>query len=167
VVPSFPKAGTALDLAGGLGRHSLWLAKRSWQVTVVDLSDVAIENLSQAALDLNLKLELLVQDASQYNFQPARFDLVVLFYHLDRGLFPKIVSALKPGGLLISKMSLRWDAGENSVERPTTVSPDSRPLHRDELPSLVPDSHVLYHQERPVRDRGVAEFVGRKTGPLP
>jgi len=167
VVPSFPKAGTALDLAGGLGRHSLWLAKRSWQVTVVDLSDVAIENLSQAALDLNLKLELLVQDASQYNFQPARFDLVVLFYHLDRGLFPKIVSALKPGGLLISKMSLRWDTGENSVERPTTVSPDSRPLHRDELPSLVPELHVLYHQERPVRDRGVVEFVGRKTGSRP
>jgi SAM-dependent methyltransferase len=163
VVPSFPKAGTALDLAGGLGRHSLWLAKRGWQVTVVDVSDVAIEKLSRAALDLNVNLELLVQDASQYNFQPARFDLVVLFYHLDRGLFPEIVSALKPGGLLFSKMSLRWDAGENSVEGPTTVSPDSRPLHRGELPSLVPDLDVLYHQERPVRDRGVAEFVGRKT----
>jgi SAM-dependent methyltransferase len=167
VVPSFPKAGAALDLAGGLGRHSLWLAKRGWQVTVVDLSDVAIEKLSRAALDLNVKLELLVQDASRYNFQPARFDLVVLFYHLDRGLFPEIVSALKPGGLLISKMSLRWNAGENSVERPTVVCTDSRPLRRDELPSLVPELHVLYHQERPVRDRGVAEFVGRKTGSRP
>jgi SAM-dependent methyltransferase len=167
VVPSFPKAGVALDLAGGLGRHSLWLAKRGWQVTVVDLSDVAIQKLSRSALELNDKLELLVQDASQYNFQSARFDLVVLFYHLDRNLFPKIVSALKPGGLLISKMSLRWNASENSVERPTAVCTDSRPLHRDELPSLVPELHVLYHLERPVRDRGVVEFVGKKTGPSP
>jgi 2-polyprenyl-3-methyl-5-hydroxy-6-metoxy-1,4-benzoquinol methylase len=39
VEPSFPHAGVALDLACGLGRHALWLADRSWQVTAVDLSD--------------------------------------------------------------------------------------------------------------------------------
>jgi SAM-dependent methyltransferase len=147
-----------LDLAGGLGRHALWLASRSWQVTVVDLSDVAIGKLSQAALELGVKLELLVGDAAGYKFKPAQFDLVVLFYHLDRSLFPKIVSALKPGGLLICKISLRWD----SIARLATQSTD--PLDRDELPSLVPELHVLHHQERPVRDQGVVEFVGRKSG---
>ena len=156
VDPSFPNAGEALDLAGGLGRHALWLASRSWQVTVVDLSDVAIGKLSQAAFELNVKLELLVRDASEYKFEPTRFDLIVLFYHLDRSLFPKIVSALKPGGLLMCKMSLRWD----SDSRVTTLSTD--PLHRDELPSIVPELHVLHHHERPVRDRGVVEFVGKK-----
>jgi ubiquinone/menaquinone biosynthesis C-methylase UbiE len=89
--PSFPNAGKALDLAGGLGRHALWLASRNWQVTVVELSDVAIGKLSQAALERNVKLELLVGDASEYKFEPARFDLIVLFYHLDRNLFPEIV----------------------------------------------------------------------------
>src|ERR1700688_1077520 len=66
VTPSLPKpsvARVALDLAGGLGRHALWLASRSWQVTVVDVSDVAIGKLRQAALELNVKLELLVGDA--------------------------------------------------------------------------------------------------------
>jgi len=156
VNPSLPKPGKALDLAGGLGRHALWLASRNWQVTVVDLSDVAIGKLSQAALKLNVKLELLVGDASAYKLEPARFDLIVLFYHLDRSLFPKIVSALKPGGLLICKMSLRWDSGESL----TTAS--TNPLHRNELPSLIPELDVLHHGERPVRDRGVVEFVGRK-----
>src|SRR5260370_27187195 len=79
VDPSFPNAGVALDLAGGLGRHALWLASRRWQVTVVDLSDVAIGNLAQAALERNVKLELLVADASDYKFEPERFDLIVLF----------------------------------------------------------------------------------------
>jgi SAM-dependent methyltransferase len=153
---SFPKAGVALDLAGGLGRHALWLASRNWQVTVVDLSEVAIGKLSQAALDLHVRLELLVQEASEYTFEPACFDLIVLFYHLDRNLFPKIVSAIRPGGLLICKMSLRWNSGGKS----TSVGTD--PLNRNELPSLVPDLHVLHHQERPVNDRGVVEFVGRK-----
>jgi hypothetical protein len=156
VVPSFPKPGMALDLAGGLGRHSLWLASRSWQVTVVELSDVAIGKLSPAALELNLKLDVLAEDASEYKFEPARFDLIVLFYFLDRSLFPKIVSALKIGGLLICKMALLW----NSDRKLTGIKTD--PLNRAELPSLVPELHVLYHQERPVRDRGVAEFVGRK-----
>jgi SAM-dependent methyltransferase len=156
VCPLFPNAGMALDLAGGLGRHALWLASRSWQVTVVDLSDVAIRKLSHAALEQNLKLELLVADASDYNFEPSRFDLIVLFYHLDRHLFPKMVSALKPGGLLICKMSLRWNSNGEST-RATT-----HPLERNELPSLLPELHVLSHQERPIRDRGVVELVGTK-----
>jgi hypothetical protein len=39
---SFPNAGMALDLAAGLGRHALWLADRGWQVSAVDVSEVAI-----------------------------------------------------------------------------------------------------------------------------
>jgi SAM-dependent methyltransferase len=157
VAPSFPRAGVALDLASGLGRHALWLASRSWQVTVVDLSDVAIGKLRQSALEVGVKVDLFVGDAAKFKFESARFDLIVLFYHLDRSLFPKIVSALKPGGLLISKMSLRWNSGEKL----TTVSTD--PLNRAELPFLVPELEVLYHLERPLRDRGVVEFVGRKS----
>ena len=156
VNPSLPRPGKALDLAGGLGRHALWLASRHWQVTVVDLSDVAIGKLSQAALELKVNVELFAGDAAEYKLEPAHFDLIVLFYHLDRSLFPKIVSALKPGGLLICKMSLRWDSGDGL----TTASINL--LHRNELPSLVPELDVLHHQERPVRDRGVVEFVGRK-----
>ena len=156
VNPSLPKPGAALDLAGGLGRHALWLASRSWRVTVVELSDLAIGKLSQAARELNVNVDLIAGDAAEYDFEPAQFDLIVLFYHLDRSLFPRIASALKPGGLLICKMSLWWDTGDSL----TTASPN--PLHRNELPSLVPELDVLHHQERPVRDRGVVEFVGRK-----
>jgi SAM-dependent methyltransferase len=153
----FPNAGVALDLACGLGRHALWLASRHWRVSGVDVSDVAIGKLSQAALGLNVKIDLFVGDAAEYKFEPTRFDLVVLFYHLDRSLFPKMVSALKPGGLLICKMSLQWDPDGGL----TGVS--ANPLGRNELPLLVPELHVLYHEERPVRDRGVVEFIGRKS----
>jgi SAM-dependent methyltransferase len=156
VTPSLPKPGVALDLAGGLGRHALWLARRGWQVTVVELSDVAIGKLRQAAVELNVSVDLFAGDAAKYRLEPAQFDLIVLFYHLDRSLFPRIVSALKPGGLLICKMSLRWDSGV----RLTTAG--SSPLLRNELPSLVPELDVLHHEERPVRDRGVVEFVGKK-----
>jgi hypothetical protein len=95
-----------------------------------------------------------VGDAAEYKLEPAQFDLIVLFDRLDRGLFPRIVSALKPGGLPICEMSLRWDSGEALTKASTN------PLHRNELPSLVPELDV-HHQERPV-PISVVEFVGRK-----
>jgi SAM-dependent methyltransferase len=154
VEPSFPNAGAALDLACGLGRHTLWLASRNWRVSGVDLSEIAIEKLSRTAVEREVTLDLFVGDASEYKFEPARFDLVVLFYHLDRSLFPKLMSALKPRGFLICKMSLQWDVAGHTDD----------PLHRNQLPYLVPELRVLHHQELPVRDRGVVEFVGQKPG---
>src|ERR1035438_6666462 len=158
VKPSFPNGGEALDLAGGLGRHALWLASRNWRVTVVDVSDVAMDKLRHAAADLNVQsnLSLLIGDAADYDFASGKVDLIVLFYHFDRIVFPKIVSKLAPGGLLLSKMSLRWEIGQ------TPADGSADPLKRDELPSLVRELQVLHHLERPVRNRGVAEFVGRK-----
>jgi SAM-dependent methyltransferase len=153
---SFPHAGVALDLACGLGRHALWLASRSWQVSGVDISDVAIGKLNHAALKLSVNLDLFVGDASEYKFGSTRFDLIVLFYHTDRNLFPKLVSVLNPGGLLICKLSLRWHT------EATLKAARTDPLNRNELPLLFPELHVLYHRERPIRDRGVVEFAGRK-----
>jgi tellurite methyltransferase len=37
-----------------------------------------------------------------------------------------------------------------------------RLLERNEILSLVPGLHVFDHCERPARDRGVVEFVGRR-----
>jgi len=156
VEDSFPNAGIVLDLAGGLGRHALWLASRGWRVSVVDISEVAISRLHRTALQLDLPLDLFAIAAMEYQFEPAKFDLIVLFYHLDRSLCDKIVAALKPGGFLLCKTSLRWDSDERSI----SASPN--PLERNEILSLVPDFEVMYHRERPVRDRGVVEFVGKK-----
>ena len=76
--------------------------------------------------------------------------------NLDRSLFPKIVSALNPGGLFVCKMSIHWSTEIASANA------NFRPLDKNELVSLVPDLQVIDHHERPVRDRGVVEFVGRK-----
>lgn len=119
---------------------------------------MAIGKLTQTACELNVQLDVLVGDAAEYKFEPTRFDLIVLFYHLDRSLFPKMISALKLGGILICKVNLRWDSHRSHTAARTD------PLSRNELPSLVPEMHVLFHQERPVRDRGVVEFVAKKVG---
>jgi SAM-dependent methyltransferase len=151
----FPNGGTALDLGGGIGRHALWLAKRNWQVTLVDISEVAIRKLDQKARQFDLTLDLFALDAREYRFKPACFDLIVMFYHFDRAICPSVLSALKPGGLLICKSSLSWKSYEESD--PLSI----RPLARNEILAMLPALQVMRHQERPVRNRGVVEYVGR------
>jgi SAM-dependent methyltransferase len=153
---SFPNGGTALDLAGGIGRHALWLAKRNWQVTVVDISEVAIRKLDQKAQQLGLTLDLLAVDAKDYPFRPACFDLIVMFYHFDRDICSRVLSTLKPGGFVICKSGVYWDSYEG------TAPANLRPLAKSEILSLLPELPVLHHQERPVRERGVVEYVGKK-----
>jgi SAM-dependent methyltransferase len=130
VASSYPNGGTALDLAGGIGRHALWLAKRNWLVTVVVISEVAIRKLGQDAQQLDLTLNLLALDAKEYAFEPASFDLVVMFYHLDRDNCPQVLSALKPCGFLICKSPVCWDSFEG-------VAPANlMPLAKGEILSL-------------------------------
>src|SRR6266851_3745674 len=49
VLPVFPQGGNALDIAGGAGRHSIWLAKRGWEVTLIDISEIGVEQARQNA----------------------------------------------------------------------------------------------------------------------
>jgi hypothetical protein len=91
-------------------------------------------------------------------FNPAYFDLIVIFYHFDRDICPKVLSTLKTGGILICKSSLSGDSFEEVV--PASIMP----LARNEILSMLPGLRVMHHQERPVRDRGVVEYVGKKPG---
>ena len=141
----------------GVQTCALPISERAWQVSAVDVSEVAIGKLSAAAVQRKVNIDLFAIDAAEYCFESAGFDLIVLFYHLDRGLFPKVVSALNPGGVFVCKMAVQWGS------RPASATSNFKPLDRNELLSLVSGLQVIDHCERPVRDRGVVEFVGRKT----
>jgi len=155
----FSYGGSAFDLAGGIGRHSLWLARRNWRVTVVDISEVAIRQLEDKACRLGVSLELFAIDANDYRFETNRFDLIVMFYHFDRDICPRLLSSLKSGGILICKSRVSWNTYEGSA--PARI----QPLGRKEILSLLPGVEVLHYEERQVGDRGVVEYVGKKNAP--
>jgi hypothetical protein len=122
----------------------------------VDISGVAIWMLDQKARELDLTMDLLAMDAKEYLLTPGHFDLVVMFYHFDRDTVSGVLSTLKPGGLLICKSSVVWKPHEGAT--PLNL----RPLEGGEILSRLPGLRVLHHSERPVRDRGVVEYVGQK-----
>ncbi|MBW8687027.1 class I SAM-dependent methyltransferase [Chitinophaga rhizophila] len=146
VGPQFPTPGLALDLAAGTGRHTRHLAEAGWNVCAVDISDVAMEQLSAASSAL--QVQTVCADLSGYTLPPATYDLIVLYYHFDRKLFPEVIQALRPGGILISKQA---------VGKPANPAA----LQEKELLLLTTGLTCLSYGERPVRDRGVAEYVGK------
>lgn len=151
--------GLALDVAGGVGRHSIWLAQQGWRVKLLDISEVGIKQaaentkrtgtaglISSEVHDLNV-----MQDLGR-----EQYDLVIVFFFLQRELFPALISTLKPGGLLIYKTY--------TTEQKNFAGGPSHPmflLQPNELLRAFSSLRVLHYHET-VQERGVAELVARK-----
>jgi SAM-dependent methyltransferase len=100
--------GAALDLGCGGGGDALWLARRGWQVTAVDISSVAVERLRARARELGLGDRVAAERHDLARTFPAgRFDLVSAQYLHTRFALPRnqvlraAAHALRPGGLLL------------------------------------------------------------------
>ena len=51
---AWPPDCSAIDVACGLGRNALFLARQGWRVAAVDISAVALEQLAATAAQENL-----------------------------------------------------------------------------------------------------------------
>jgi len=82
----YMKPGRILDIGGGPGRYSLYLASLGYDVTLVDLSDGNIEFAKKKAKDLNLNIKAYQCDARDLSKLPLEnYDTVLLMgplYHL-------------------------------------------------------------------------------------
>lgn len=99
-------AGRALDLGMGQGRNALFLASQGWQVTGVDISNVAIAEAQATAKRMTLPLTAIEQSLDDFDLGQGQWDLIVLSYMqfwLARQGEPqhaRLVNALADGGLL-------------------------------------------------------------------
>jgi len=151
--------GLALDVAGGVGRHSIWLAQRGWRIKLLDISDVGIKqaeaNAKSTGTAASISLEVrdlhVMQDLGR-----EQYDLVVVFFFLQRDLFPAVAAALKPGGLLIYKTY--------TAEQKNFAGGPSHPmflLESNELLHAFSSMRVLHYHET-IQGKGVAELLARK-----
>ncbi|GIJ76946.1 class I SAM-dependent methyltransferase [Micromonospora phaseoli] len=101
-------AGTALDAGCGRGTDAVWLARRGWQVTAIDVSPTAVraaeEFAARQAPEVAPRISWTVADLTVW--EPAQqYDLVVSQYvHPDMpfGQFvARLARAVAPGGALL------------------------------------------------------------------
>ena len=151
IQPLFPKSGSALDIAGGTGRHAIWLAELRWKVTVVDISEVAFKKAKQKADERDVKINFLVRDLRSFDPGEEKYDLVVVFFYLQRDLYPSLVKALKPGGLLVYKTYTE----EHKTRHARTIRHPEYYLQQNELLHTFLRLDILHYCET-VEEKGLA-----------
>jgi SAM-dependent methyltransferase len=123
---SYLAPGAALDVGAGEGADAIWLAKRGWQVTGVDISGVALEraagHAAQAGADVAGRIRWVQRDLLDGQPVPGRYDLVSAQYlHLPPAarlaLFASLADAVAVGGTLLIVGHHPSDM-QTSVQRP-------------------------------------------------
>jgi SAM-dependent methyltransferase len=87
--------GSVLDVAAGGGRHARYFAGRGHPVTAVDKNTEPLDHLDAEVIGADL------EDGSDWPLPGRAFDAVVVCNYLYRPLFPALIGALAPGGVLL------------------------------------------------------------------
>ncbi len=134
-------AGTAIDVACGLGANALFLARRGLQTLAWDLSEVAVAKLQDFARTQGIPLSAEARDVLAHPPPPASADVIVVSRFLDRPLAPRLEQALRPGGILFYQTFTREKVGSAGP-----ISPEFL-LGRNELLHLFPNLRVVAYRE--------------------
>ena len=113
---TIPAGGSVLDVACGGGRHARWLAARGHPVEVIDRDPGALAEL--AAIP-GITTRCADIEAGPWPYTGRTFAGIVVVNYLHRPLFPHLLAALGPGGVLIYET---FAAGNERYGRP--ANPD-------------------------------------------
>jgi len=148
----FLRKGTVLDVAAGRGRNALHLAGLGFAVDAVDRDEQALQelaglvkqrqltNVNIQTIDLEHEVTpTAALDNEQYN---DRYDDVLVFFYLYRPLFPALIKALKPGGVLMYETFLVDNHFHHQHPRRKEFC-----LEHNELLRLAQGLRVLHYEE--------------------
>jgi SAM-dependent methyltransferase len=106
--PRYLFAGqSALCVADGEGRNSVWLAEHGLDVTAFDISPNAVAKAHSLAARRGVTVDHRVADLATWQFQPASVDALIAIFiqfmgpDVREGVFAHMQDALKPGGYFL------------------------------------------------------------------
>jgi len=118
--------GRALDVGCGEGADAVWLARRGWDVTALEVSGVALERAAGHARDAGVAVHPVHAGLVEAALPPGSFDLVCALYPAllrtpDAAAERALLTAVAPGGVLL----LVHHAGvDEQQERESGFDPD-------------------------------------------
>jgi SAM-dependent methyltransferase len=98
---------TALCVADGEGRNSVWLARRGLVVTAFDFSTAGLAKARALAARSGVRVDYRESDVMRWDWTATQYDVVVAIFvqfaspPLRARMFTGIVDATKPGGLVL------------------------------------------------------------------
>jgi rhodanese-related sulfurtransferase len=153
-----PPGARTLDVACGRGRHALFLAAAGSMVRAVDRDEEQVSRLADLARRLRLPLDAATVDleADGVDLGDEEYELVLVFHFLHRPLFPSLVKALRPGGVLLYETFTKEQARHGRPTNPEFL------LDPGELPGLVAPLEVIRQREGEFEGRHLASVAARK-----
>ena len=109
---------TAIDLAGGEGRNSVWLAKQGYRVENVDFSKVALDKFMAFAKEENVENLCLATcaDATSFDSQLGQVDLAIIAYlQVKQELLAQAIKRLAENVKLGGHLFGVWHSRDNLV----------------------------------------------------
>ena len=154
-VDLLPK-GHVLDLAMGEGRNGVFLATKGFQVTGVDISAEGLKKAATLAAELGVTITTVVADLESYEIPANSFDVIICTYYLQRDLFPKIATALKPGGIaLIETYTMDHIQYSPRFNKAFLLEPN-------ELLTMLPGLRIVRYQEVDTGQAAFASILAQK-----
>jgi SAM-dependent methyltransferase len=144
----------ALDIACGEGRNSIFLARRGFAVTGIDISEEGLAKAARWATEEGLEIAFLRGDLEGYQFTES-YDLI--FNFLLRDLTPKMVAALTPGGVILFDTILDSPSLPGVHRKEFLLQPGELAAMFAPFPGTV-----LHYEERPLDDSPTAKLIFRK-----
>lgn len=98
---------SALCVADGEGRNSVWLARQGLNVTAFDFSPAGIAKARALAAKAGVTVDYRLSDVAHWDWSAARYDVVVAIFvqfappGMREAMFAGMVEAIAPGGLLL------------------------------------------------------------------
>jgi SAM-dependent methyltransferase len=149
----------ALDVACGNGRHARWFAQRGCTVDAVD-RDATLA--TQFAGDARIRFLAADIEAGPWPYADRRFDAIVVTNYLHRPLWPALLAALAPAGLLIYETFAQGNAAFGKPSNPDFL------LAPGELLRACASLHVLGYEDGVVnvpKPARVQRICARRTDP--
>jgi ubiquinone/menaquinone biosynthesis C-methylase UbiE len=124
------KKGKALDLCCGAGTNTVYLAKKGFEVTAIDISQRAIKYAKEKAGRANVKINFMIQSFVDLPFPDEEFDFVFdmgCFHHVeieDRASFIEGVHRVlkKSGDYLLTCFSYKNGSAWNHFTEKQLIS---------------------------------------------
>lgn len=152
-----PARGRALDAACGRGRHALLLAAAGFTVDALDRDETALAFLRATADRLELPVATARVDLEAAPaLERGAYALVAVFHYLHRPLFPALVDALAPGGLLVYETFTVEQAELGRPRDPAHL------LEHGELERLVAPLEVVRARDGLFEGRHAAAVAARR-----
>ncbi|MDA8561305.1 methyltransferase domain-containing protein [Nitrospinae bacterium] len=149
------KSGKALDIAGGEGRNSVFVANKGYEVTCMDISENGLRKAQALAQEKNAAITTVLTDLESNSLKENEYDFILCFNFLERSLFSEIHQALKPGGLLFYE-TFTVDYLKYSNFKKEWV------LEANELLQAFSDFRILRYQEVDENPKAFASLVAQK-----